>query len=704
MGCYVIAVGGTGNKILESIVYAASVDAFYALDERGKRRPIKRLNLLSVDVDAACGNTTRAKRAGEYYESVRETFTDSPLEHRGFHTALRVDKWSMNLSKRAASVNQMVKNHQQDQLLARTLFSKTEASLEYSEGFRGHPDLGVLFFADMLDSLEQRRMLGQMDELNDFIDLMQSEMDRGETVKLILCGSIFGGTGASGIPALSQYFRQRFASDAALFEMASMLMLPYYKVPASSNNEEFEIVVKSSTFLDKARTALQYYGMEGMIKDSQDDPDGIFDAIYLLGLPPESFVSTRIYSTGSQSQENDAHMIEWLATRCIAQFFRTGFRGRDAHHIDCYYYQWHTSAFCWQSFDADQDLFRVGYGSLLKAATVFFAECYPVLRRQITKANSDNHVNYIAPYFHRMKRFTASQRATLEKQLDSLYQFFSFYANWALQVIRTLPPTMRKKRGSENEAEAALANYRQLIQRYVLMQERVDTIKLSDAEQQEYDGWRTEYERMLEKQTEMIQRIGGRVWLEVLKTAQLSAREQLSKQDIDIAQLKEQLVLWRGPQRNLIDAQSLRLEGERLCAMRRARADMEKRLHKIGEDIEKAIRQDVINRFPAQLTGDQEELPQNELFNAALLDQLQMLVSEYAQTPDKRDHKRIESASIELQKNLKHLLVHRVADKVDMPRVISGLGGVNVDAKTPDQALAGFLTALLQAVMEEETL
>ena len=28
MGCYVIAIGGTGNKILESIVYAAGADAF----------------------------------------------------------------------------------------------------------------------------------------------------------------------------------------------------------------------------------------------------------------------------------------------------------------------------------------------------------------------------------------------------------------------------------------------------------------------------------------------------------------------------------------------------------------------------------------------------------------------------------------------------------------------------------------------------
>ena len=63
MGCYVIAVGGTGNKILESLVYAACADVFGG---------VSHLDMLSVDVDASCGNTTRAKRAAECYQNVRE--------------------------------------------------------------------------------------------------------------------------------------------------------------------------------------------------------------------------------------------------------------------------------------------------------------------------------------------------------------------------------------------------------------------------------------------------------------------------------------------------------------------------------------------------------------------------------------------------------------------------------------------------------
>lgn len=67
MGRYVIAVGGTGSKVLEAIVYAACADAFSTPGEG----PLPALDLLSVDVDASCGNTTRLKRAAEAYEEAR---------------------------------------------------------------------------------------------------------------------------------------------------------------------------------------------------------------------------------------------------------------------------------------------------------------------------------------------------------------------------------------------------------------------------------------------------------------------------------------------------------------------------------------------------------------------------------------------------------------------------------------------------------
>ena len=60
---YLLAVGGTGNKILEGVVWAAAAGV---LDPGGE------LRMLSVDVDASCGNTTRAMQSCAHYEAVRE--------------------------------------------------------------------------------------------------------------------------------------------------------------------------------------------------------------------------------------------------------------------------------------------------------------------------------------------------------------------------------------------------------------------------------------------------------------------------------------------------------------------------------------------------------------------------------------------------------------------------------------------------------
>ncbi len=476
MSYYLIAIGGTGNKVLEAMVYACAADALYTVEADGRHVPLPAVNALIVDVDAACGNTTRAKQAAEHYEQVREAFEASGVSRRGFHTALNVQRWNMDLARRAASVDDMTLNHRQDRLLANSLFSATEAKLEYSEGFRGHPDLGVLFFADMLGSLDDMAAEGQPDEMVELLKRMQRELEAGETVRVMLVGSIFGGTGASGIPSVSRYLHDRFTAFADHFLLSAVLMLPYYEVPPATVDETEEIVVKSSTFLDKARTALQYYGMEGMVRSSEEDTRGIYDVLYLLGLPREAFTQTRIYSTGSQSQENDAHLLEWLSTRMVAAFYRTGFRGVDAHNMDCYYYQWHSGNVSWDCFDKESALYHRAFGGLLKASALFFGECYPTLRACIRSDDRrlSRTVNYWTAYFYGVRRFSAAQRAQLEKLIDSLYKLLAFYTNWVWQVLGTLPPAKPPQQRNGLFHPAIVGDLHELLALYGMEETRRD--------------------------------------------------------------------------------------------------------------------------------------------------------------------------------------------------------------------------------------
>lgn len=703
MGYYVIAVGGTGNKILESMVYGACADAFHT-QNGAESTPLDMVRLLAVDVDASCGNTTRAQQACAHYEQVRALYAHAPGKQRGFHTRLDLRRWSMNLTKRAASVSRMVQNHKQDQILARTLFDRTEAELEYSEGFRGHPDLGVLFFADLLSSLDEKRALGQPDEMLDLLSLMRAEMEAGETVKVILCGSIFGGTGASGIPAVSQFLRKHFHAFTDLFELGAVLMLPYYKVPPASKNEELEIVVKSSAFLDKARTALQYYGMEGMIRNGENDSDGVYDALYLLGLPPEMFVTTRLYSTGSQSQENDAHLLEWLATRSIAAFFRTGFRGEGSRNIDCYYYQLHARNFSWDSFDREAELYRMGYGGLLKTSAVFFSECYPCLRAHLENERKARRkaVGYYAAWFHGVRRMDAAQRLRLEKALESLYHCLAFYSNWMIQVVRTLPPALRVRREDEEALQKAATLYQQGVARRVLLSARKAERHAHAPSASERDALaqleRRDAEEM-KKQRETLQELGGSAWLELLKHAQTTQRAICLRQREEVAQQQERLEDFRRDDAP-IDPQSLAQEEERLSSMLRVQEDQQARLALIGDDIRNAIREDILTAYPTP-EREQGGVSGNDLFSGKLLSALHELLREYGLAADQRDPKAIERLKDLLQRDLRHLVMQRVPDRVELPRIIAGLSGSEPAANEPEGILAEFWAALLEASLEE---
>ena len=703
MGCYVIAVGGTGNKVMESIVYGACADAFYTLDDTGRRTPIEELRLLAVDVDAACGNTTRAKQAGEHYEDVRAALRRAGLPTPGFHTRLRVEKWNMNLSRRATSVEQQVRNHKKDQLLARALFNRTEASLEYSEGFRGHPDLGMLFFSELLSGLDAATAAGQPDEMADLLDAMRQEMERGETVRVILCGSIFGGTGASGIPAISQFLRERFRSFGPRLVLAAALMLPYYKVPPSTQNEELEIVVKSSAFLDKARTALSYYGMEGMIRQDENDQTGVYDAIYLLGLPQEDFVTTRIYSTGSQSQENDAHILEWLAMRCVARFFRTGFRGAQSHQIDCYYYQMHERAFSWDSFDEEGELYRVGFGGLMKAGVTYVSECYPYLRRRVKgdARGRRNAVNYYAAFFGGLRGLSVAQRATLEKSVDSLYRLLMFYCNWMCQVLRTLPPNLRKVSPEEKRRQEAEQNYALLCAQAGQLEENPDEAlpdRLNDAQRE------LAVHALEAKQEAFTRELGGVAWLEILQNAKTLHEGRATQQRAAIEALQRRLAQGADEDGAPLDEQKATLEACRLADMRQSLERLSRENARVADDIRRAVAEDVAERYPAPKRERADLLPENELFDARLASQLYELLRLSGLPREERSPRRYDALCEALQAGIGRLIVHRVPDPVAISQIAAGLGGGRYQGADPQAAVGAFFAQLLGAVLEEDTL
>ena len=682
---YVLAIGGTGNKVLESIVYGAAADAFYWIDpQTDEKHPIDDLHMLSVDVDASCGNTTRAKMACAYYERVQKNMEQLDRKHRGFHTRLRLRQWNMSSEVRELSIDA-----QADQPLASTLFNKTESSLEYSEGFRGHPDLGVLFFSDLLEKINDPRRKTVQDDFLDMLADMRRDLELGDQVCVALVGSIFGGTGASGIPILSKYLRETFASYGDQFRMSVTLMLPFYKVPASAANEEVEIVINSTVFMDKAKTALDYYGAEQMVSSFRQS--GVYDSLYLLGLPKEGFVSMRRYATGSGAQENDSHLMEWLATRSIAHFFWNS-RLKQTER-GCYAFQMHTPTFSWESFDDEEKYYRIQYGGLLKAGAVYMAECYPYLKTALAdpRLMASRDVNYFTAFFRDARKATEEEREELIREMDAIARFFRFYCNWFIQVLRSMPPTMRTATQHEQDVVDAERLYTELTAARVNLENfrRHETGK---------DKALAELEDQLKKATAAFEaarkNLSRQEYNSLLYYAKEHARMDLDSARRTVAQEEQTLSEMREESAERVTGAMLERQEQTLYACQRRLARQEILNTIVGDDWK-----DV--EFGATGDGKKDEgieIPLNDLANSDLMKILEDLLDEEADLSTSA----MQQKAAKLMTNIHELLLLRMRDTVTIQEIMSTLGGgMPVRHHDTKRLPAEFLTTLLHSVFVE---
>lgn len=687
---YVLAIGGTGNKVLESIVYGAAADAFYWIDpQTDEKHPIDDLHMLSVDVDASCGNTTRAKMACAYYERVQKNMEKLSRKHRGFHTRLRLRQWNMSSEVRELSIDAQVKNHKADQPLASTLFNKTESSLEYSEGFRGHPDLGVLFFSDLLEKINDPRRKTVQDDFLDMLADMRRDLELGDQVCVALVGSIFGGTGASGIPILSKYLRETFASYGDQFRMSVTLMLPFYKVPASAANEEVEIVINSTVFMDKAKTALDYYGAEQMVSSFRQS--GVYDSLYLLGLPKEGFVSMRRYATGSGAQENDSHLMEWLATRSIAHFFWNS-RLKQTER-GCYAFQMHTPTFSWESFDDEEKYYRIQYGGLLKAGAVYMAECYPYLKKALAdpRLMASRDVNYFTAFFRDARKATEEEREELIREMDAIARFFRFYCNWFIQVLRSMPPTMRTATQHEQDVVEAERLYNELTAARVGMELF-----------RRYEGSKEKQGAALEEQLKKAEAAFG------------AANKNLSRQEYNslLYYAKEHARMDLDSARRAVAQEEQTLKEMREESAERVTEAMLERQEQTLHACERRLaRQELLNTIVANDWKDVEfgaigegkkddglEIPLNDLANSDLMKILEELLDEEADLSTSA----MQQKAAKLMTNIHELLLLRMRDTVTIQEIMSTLGGGMPGRHHDTTRLpAEFLTTLLHSVFVE---
>ncbi len=317
MALYLIAIGGSGARCVESVVHLAS--AGLMSDEQ--------IKILFVDPDKSNGNYIRTCEQIKAYGECRDLVwtAGEPCQW------MRTEIINLGISTIGAgkdsiadffNYNAMEDNDPVAADLFDVLYTKQEQQISLSEGFRGRPAIGSAFMSQLdFKALRASQYRGNhADYLQPWVTVLE-EIDGAITngnIKILLCGSVFGGTGASGLPVIARLLDDFYKGNnigggtpapRANLTIGSLLVLPYFGFTANGARIPQDAVYATAPeFALNTAAAMQYY------KDQMQD---VCDVFYCIG--DQNRVDVE-FSVGGEAQKNKAHIVELYAALAVRDF------------------------------------------------------------------------------------------------------------------------------------------------------------------------------------------------------------------------------------------------------------------------------------------------------------------------------------------------------------------------------------------------
>ena len=300
MSYYLIGIGGTGARCLESFIHLIGA---------GLLKDTQPVKMIFVDADVSCGNLVRTQKAADLYIEARKLgfgttgLMKNKLETMDVWTPVPENCSDLNdvfQSKVLSNMNQ----YQPLNMLYNALFTEQERTTPLDKGFRGHPAIGA---AVMNSSVS-----GDTDTM--WQEVFQ-QINTDKDARIFLFASVFGGTGAAGFPTIARIIKRSLKKDQegnTIAKIGGVLVLPYFQFPPASFAEEEEMQAKVDEFILNTKSALDYYNKSELLKE-------VFQRIYLIG--DSDLADVKTFSLGSNTQENDANVVELYAALAAFDFF-----------------------------------------------------------------------------------------------------------------------------------------------------------------------------------------------------------------------------------------------------------------------------------------------------------------------------------------------------------------------------------------------
>lgn len=333
MGYYFISIGGSGAKVMESLTHLCAAGLLPNFEKR------ERLYVMSVDPDLGNGNLNRSSASLRSFVNCQDfevgvetslfktpvelasPFTWSPIEHNK-----KLDDVMSYQAHRKTPIGDLYE----------TLYTQQERDQLLNEGFRGRPSIGAAVLAQKASLFSKRGWENHAEEpWRTLADRVRSEANNGQKAHIFLAGSVFGGTGAAGMPTIAHLLRQEFHEEceAGNVLIGGGFILPYFSFSPTTAANTNGIFASSENFLMNTRAALKYYSVK----------DKSYDAMYFVG--DEGMDKVNHFSVGAADQKNDAHIVDLYAALAAVDFFsresiQSGERCSYIAHADKTHFTW----------------------------------------------------------------------------------------------------------------------------------------------------------------------------------------------------------------------------------------------------------------------------------------------------------------------------------------------------------------------------
>lgn len=301
---YVFAIGGTGERVLRSLVMELAGGMTLGDNWNTIKPVIIDSDQKSKAIENATALITEYKTVRTLYynpDYIKGDLEEQLKESRMFKVEIQ-EPLMLNIGgEEAEDLSHFVEKEKlPDDLRTEldSLYSNQAQTMELKAGYVGNPSIGSIVLAETLKLADCEKLI------------------KGITGQdgIFIVGSIFGGTGAAGIPLLINKIISQKKQVEGL-KMGAMAVFPYFKLNKKENitdgfSQSITGVVRDDGFSIKTKAALDYYDkhVKGL------------SSMYYIGTGDPNFRSTFDYCVGGADQDNPACVIELIAANAIAHF------------------------------------------------------------------------------------------------------------------------------------------------------------------------------------------------------------------------------------------------------------------------------------------------------------------------------------------------------------------------------------------------